>query len=277
MTSDREPIAASWKVSEVLRAYPQLLEVFIGLSPAFAKLRNPVLRRVQTRLVTVAQAAAIAGLEPGMLVRRLNQAVGLDTAVGEPGPAPPAAASTVPDWLGTAAVAREVDARPILDRGEEPFGVITSAAREVPVGAILRLLTGFEPVPLYEALAKQGFAHWGTPTGQGDWQVDFFRERLPGNDATPVRQPVDIDWDGLAAGEVTIDVRELVPPEPMVKILAALESLSPGGNLLVHHVRRPIHLYDRLDEMGYPHATRDLGPQQVDLLIHKPAYSTDPA
>jgi hypothetical protein len=56
----------------------------------------------------------------------------------------------------------------------------------------------------------------------------------------------------------------------MIKILEALEQLEPGGRLLVHHVRRPIHLYDRLDEMAYRHRTRDLGPGKVEVLIEKP-------
>src|SRR5688572_2459783 len=77
MTSDPEPILASWKISEVLERHPHLLDELVGLSPAFAKLRNPLLRRVQTRLVTVAQAAVIAKLEPAALVVRLNRAAGI--------------------------------------------------------------------------------------------------------------------------------------------------------------------------------------------------------
>jgi hypothetical protein len=59
----------------------------------------------------------------------------------------------------------------------------------------------------------------------------------------------------------------------MVKILQTLETLPPDTRLLVHHVRRPIHLYDRLDEMGYAHATRDLAPGQVQVMIQKPPTS----
>ena len=62
----------------------------------------------------------------------------------------------------------------------------------------------------------------------------------------------------------------LVPPEPMVKILQALETLPDDSRLLVHHVRRPMHLYDRLDEMGYAHETRELGPGRVEVMIQKP-------
>ena len=75
--TDREPILASWKISEVLKRYPELLDELVGLSPAFEKLRNPVMRRVQSRLVTVAQAAGIAGLEPAEVTRALNRAAGI--------------------------------------------------------------------------------------------------------------------------------------------------------------------------------------------------------
>ncbi len=59
------------RVSEVLRADESLLEVFTSVSPAFEKLRNPRLRKVMSRLVTVEQAARIAGVDPDELVRRL--------------------------------------------------------------------------------------------------------------------------------------------------------------------------------------------------------------
>jgi hypothetical protein len=55
----------------------------------------------------------------------------------------------------------------------------------------------------------------------------------------------------------------------MIKILETLETLPVDARLLVHHVRRPIHLYDRLDEIGYAHETRDLGPGKIEVLIQK--------
>ena len=56
-------VTPNMKVAEVLKRYPQLLEVLVAQSPHFSRLKNPILRRLQARLVTVAQAAAIAGLE----------------------------------------------------------------------------------------------------------------------------------------------------------------------------------------------------------------------
>ncbi len=68
-----ERIEASWKISDVLRVYPELLDVLIDTTPAFSRLRNPALRRVQSRLVTVEQAARII-VFIGELQRELDAA-----------------------------------------------------------------------------------------------------------------------------------------------------------------------------------------------------------
>jgi uncharacterized protein (DUF2249 family) len=270
----QEPILASSKISEVLKRYPDLLEVLVDLTPAFGKLRNPVLRRVQTRLVTVQQAAGIAEIDPGQLVRTLNQAVGISPPDHVPNDfAATMASRKRPIWLDAAPVVRELDVRAMLEKGQEPFRLITGTAREVQEREVLRLVANFEPLPLYDALAKQGFSHWAESIGGGDWQVYFHRDRWTG----PMKAhavSISVDWDAPATSEVTIDVSELVPPEPMVKILQALESLPDGARLLVHHVRRPMHLYDRLDEMGYAHETRELAPDRVEVMIQKPVHAS---
>jgi hypothetical protein len=277
MASDQEqqePILASWKISEVLQRYPQVLDTLIGLSLAFRKLRNPLLRKVQSRLVTVAQAAGIAGIEPAILTRQLNQAAGITPPEdGAPSIATTDRPGPQPDWVDRAPVAEALDVRPLMARGEEPFRAIMGAARTVPVGSVLRLTVGFEPLPLYDALAKQGFAHFARRQDVDAWRVDFRRERVAGAPAGE-RTSTGVDWNAPALGEVTIDVSGLVPPEPMVKILRALETLPADARLLVHHVRRPIHLYDRLDEMGYAHETRELAPGRVDVLIQKPGAAS---
>nr|WP_245393711.1 DUF2249 domain-containing protein [Allomeiothermus silvanus] len=55
----------------------------------------------------------------------------------------------------------------------------------------------------------------------------------------------------------------------MMRVLEALARLEPGQRLLVHHVRRPVHLLARLEQEGHPYALRELGPGQVELLIEK--------
>ena len=265
-------ITGDWKISKVLEVYPVLLDTLTGISPAFTRLRNPILRKVQSRLVTVEQAARIADLEPSVLVRELNVAAGFDVATVQALMGDRCReCGSEPEWVGNAPIDAEIDAQVIFDRGEDPFGPISQVAQQVPAGAVLRILVGFEPVPLYAALAKLGFSHWTIRLDADRWQVDFHRERSV-NSRTSRAASTGVQWtpDQIDV-EVTIDVTELVPPEPLVKILTAMAELPDGQTLRVHHVRRPLHLYPQLDDLGYLHHTRELGPHQVELLIYKPS------
>lgn len=274
-TATGAPITANWKISDVLQVHPELLDVLIGTAPTFKKLRNPILRRVQSKLVTVGQAAQIAGLEPAYLVDRLNSAAGIEgKGSGEAiVPATPRSQLASP-WVDAATVAQSLDVRPFQQRGEEPFSAIMAAIRQVPRGQVLLLRNTFEPTPLYDVLGQRGFEHWATQLGENDWEIRFFHAgpaRTPRQTAdAPDTAQAPATWDDPTS-TLTIDVSELVPPEPLIRILTALEELPDGASLLVHHVRRPMHLYPRLDELGYLHDTRELGPGQVEILIEKPA------
>ncbi|MDD4434532.1 MAG: DUF1858 domain-containing protein, partial [Parabacteroides sp.] len=47
------------KVAELLNDYPEIEDTLLSLSPAFAKLRNPVLRKTVARVTTLQQAAKV--------------------------------------------------------------------------------------------------------------------------------------------------------------------------------------------------------------------------
>lgn len=52
-----------------------------------------------------------------------------------------------------------------------------------------------------------------------------------------------------------LDNRGLEPPEPMMRTLSALEELPEGETLSIINDRRPMFLYEQLDEKGYKHVT----------------------
>lgn len=54
-----------------------------------------------------------------------------------------------------------------------------------------------------------------------------------------------------AAEVVTLDLRHLPAPEPMVRILDALPSLGAGRTLLARTPCRPVPLLERLKAMGF--------------------------
>lgn len=47
-----------------------------------------------------------------------------------------------------------------------------------------------------------------------------------------------------------LDNRGLLPPEPMLRTLAALEDLAPGDVLEIHNDRVPVFLLPHLDDAG---------------------------
>ena len=70
------------------------------------------------------------------------------------------------------------------------------------------------------------------------------------------------DADGLH-----VDVRGLPPPEPLVAIVALIESIRDATPVIVHHDRDPVMLYGELAERGW-HAERIEGePDEVRLRL----------
>ncbi len=60
-------------VGDVLDCFPELLDVFVG--QGFGALRQPMLRRMFARQVTVTQAATLHGMRPDALVEDLNATI----------------------------------------------------------------------------------------------------------------------------------------------------------------------------------------------------------
>ncbi|OWW21461.1 DUF2249 domain-containing protein [Noviherbaspirillum denitrificans] len=62
----------------------------------------------------------------------------------------------------------------------------------------------------------------------------------------------------MSEGEniVDIDVCGLEPPEPLERVLDALNSLQPGQRLRVLIPREPFPLYNILERNGYQHASK---------------------
>jgi uncharacterized protein (DUF2249 family) len=66
-----------------------------------------------------------------------------------------------------------------------------------------------------------------------------------------------------------LDVRGLEPPEPLVRVLEAVEQLQPGERLEILHHRRPLILYPQLDARGFIHETDEPEPGLVRIVIHR--------
>ncbi len=141
----------------------------------------------------------------------------------------------------------EVDVRPILKAGGEPFSLIMTAVESAKPGQGICLYAPFKPVPLFNVMAGKGFAHSETEIGGGDWQVLFTPAEVPAAAPTPAAQAIG-KWP---ESKVRLDTRELDPPEPMVRILAAAETLGPGETLTALLGREPVFLFPQLEKRRF--------------------------
>lgn len=160
-----------------------------------------------------------------------------------------------------------LDVREDIRRGQEPFARIMATVKTLAAEQALVLRAPFEPVPLFAALGKRGFAHWAEQSAPDDWTVWFYRAPAAPAGAGPGARAA-----AAAGGEmVALDVRGLEPPEPMVRILECLDTIRPGQRLVVLHERRPMLLYPQLDERGFLHETEEIEPGLVRIVIRRPA------
>ena len=67
----------------------------------------------------------------------------------------------------------DVDVRPILRAGGEPFSVIMSALESLDPGQGLRLYATFKPVPLFAVMGDKGFVHSERALDAGEWEILF--------------------------------------------------------------------------------------------------------
>jgi len=268
-------IGADDRVSSVLARDEKLVDVFVEFSPAFKMLRNPLQRKTMAKLVTIAQAARIAGVDASMLLARLNDAIGetengaqnqtsasatVQLNVAPEKQAPPGLLETPAERIV------DLDVREDLREGREPLRRILETVKTVPKGSIFRLRATFEPVPLFTVLGRQGFANFSERFADDDWRVWFYRDEvLAQAAANPVHAEVsDLPDDG---DMVILDVRGLEPPEPMMRTLEALAALPPGKTLLQINQRVPQFLLPKIRERGFTYEIREQSRDLVRIFI----------
>ncbi len=144
----------------------------------------------------------------------------------------------------------DLDVRPILRAGGEPFQQIMQTVAALTAGQGLRLFATFKPVPLFGVLGSKGFSHEATELESGDWEV-LFRptEAVSAAQSTSTTPAADIAaWPDPVQH---LDNRDLDPPEPMVRILAATEAMKEGEVLSALLCREPIFLLPELAKRGH--------------------------
>jgi hypothetical protein len=283
MSVSATPVRASDRLQSLFERDERLIDVVASHSPQLAKLRHSPMRRIMARVTTVAQAARLCRMSTDALLRDLNHAIGIDTASGvaastESSDASEEAAVTQSAMPSSLAVV-ELDVRDELSKGGEPFSRIMGAVAGLAEREVLHLRAPFEPVPLFAVMQKRGFAHRTEQHAGDDWSVWFFRRQMaaeipiaPTASATQSvgasPNPADQGAENVPARtEVWLDVRDMEPPEPLVRTLEALESLPPESMLVQLNLRIPQFLLPILGERGFHFTIDESQPHEVQVRI----------
>jgi len=150
--ADSIRITPETKLAILLEQCPQLEETLLTLSPAFAKLQNPLLRRTVAKIATLRQVAQVGNVSLAELINHLRAAVGQEResfaeTETEPKPA----------WLKAYPITATLDARPILAAGEHPLAQVLTMLKNFPQQAVFELITPFVPAPLLDQVRDKGF------------------------------------------------------------------------------------------------------------------------
>jgi len=160
-------------IGVLLEAYPELEDVLIGLAPAFAKLRNPVIRKTVAKVATLEQAARIGGVSLQTLIRKLRE------VTGQSGPAPIFDSSPAADdaaWPKDGRVVEEIDADAMLEHGIHPIGKVRQSVAALGPGEVVVLRSSFRPEPLIETMRRAGATIHSS--AQGSVHITVFGKRI---------------------------------------------------------------------------------------------------
>ena len=135
---------------------------------------------------------------------------------------------------------------------------------DLAVGEYFVLVNDHDPVPLYYQFAAQfpeAFEWEYLQRGPDEFQVKITKlaavhaaapapaARSCGSHAAPASQ---------SSGNVLqLDARGLEPPEPLIRILNALESLAAGQKLRAITDRQPCHLFGEAENRGFRHESAE--------------------
>lgn len=273
-------IDANTKIAAILRESPAALETIISLSPRFARLRNPVLRKLMAGRTTVAMASRIGGYTVRDFLRPLEK---LGFTLGEASEEEPAKSGDgtrtgketgrVGEHAPDVQSVIELDVRPILSAGGDPLGTILNAIQTLEKDNALKIINSFEPQPLISLLEKKGFSHWTDRLGDHLVHTWFYRKDKGPAEITAAQNLDPAAWqatlDRFAGKRQNLDVRELPMPLPMTTILESLDRLPPGNALFVEHKRIPVFLLPELAEQGFDYRILEKSEAHVQLLIFK--------
>lgn len=248
------------KILQLLEENPNLLDVLVGISPEFKKLRNPLLRKTIGRFATLGHAAQTSGIPFEELCTKITEAMIHDApaVAGEKAPQDPEKR------------AERIEALKEIVRGlHEGIAPETQKAR---FAEMLQEVSASEIAEMEQALIKEGVSEEEIKN-LCDVHVKVFAESFEGVEPpkVPAGHPVDtFQRENKALGEVADRIRFVLadlpdPPDEetgnawMDKLKGLFGDLAQVEN---HYLRKENQLFPMLEKHDVS------GPSKVMWALH---------
>lgn len=263
------------KISQLINENPAAINVIASINRHFEKLRNPILRKVLASRVTIADAARIGGTTVQVFYEKLSS-LGFYSEGDDPVTA--CTPTSVPEFYMDLTIenTQELDVRNDIALGKDPFKTIMRVLAQMPEKTTLKLINSFEPLPLINLLKKKGYESFVVHKEPS--LVFTFFKLTNTNDklSNPDSLYSETNHEEIAGlmksfGEkiITVDVRGLEMPMPMVTILKAIDTMPPDHMIHVLHSRTPVYLLPELNNRGFIYKIKTLSEEKVVILIYK--------
>jgi uncharacterized protein (DUF2249 family) len=265
------------KISDIINANEDAIDVIASVNKNFKKLRNPFLRKMLATRVNVKDAARIGGVKPGVLLSRLKT-IGFMIDLNEMQSYEKSEIHN--KSINTIKLEKmkknkivTLDVRPILDGGVDPFNAIMDELKKIDeANETLQIINTFEPIPLLNILKKKGYEYETERPEEGIVHT-FLTKTGEISENNSSDNTEEDSYDSIASkfeGKmIEIDVRDLEMPMPMVTILENVEQLNEGEALFVHHKKLPQYLLPELKGRDFVFVSKPIDDDNIKLIIYK--------
>lgn len=267
-----KPINANTKIARILKENPDALEVIVSINSKFEKLRVPLLRKVLASRTSIAMASKMAGCSVEDFFDKLKP---LGFEIDAETLPEKEEKKELPAFITklTKEQIIDFDVRDILASGKDPLNPILDKIKTIQTGQALKVINTFEPVPLIIMLEKQGYVVYADTISDDLVETYFYKQSDKNDIAVKPAENASSGFEEMVnrfTGKlVTVDVRELEMPQPMLTILSELDKLPRDSALYVQHKRIPVFLLPELADRKLGYRVKEISDGNVLLLIFK--------
>ena len=161
------------KIFTLLKAYPEMQDFLITISPRYKKLKNPILKRTIGRVASIRQASYLGGLKPEELVNKLREKAGqspIKDDIKED-----VAQKEKPQWAQKNPTCT-INATELLNEDKNPLAQMNKELRKLKKDDILLIKSDFMPLPLIDEVKKKGLQTITLETNEDKWLDTYIQK-----------------------------------------------------------------------------------------------------